>query len=455
MSHSKYPSFWPFPGGVENFVESLNKALAFIRNNKPSEEQMTKWFFASFPKVKKRGNIRGYISVTLRHSGLVVINRNGITLSEDGKKYLDKPDSKLLFKILDNNVLGFKEALTVLAEKPLNLDEFHKALMKELEPHGVKWTEAHGQPYWRVNWLRALGFVALSGHVFCITNSGRELLTELGISTTERRKETVVQPPPLETTPEIVEEICNELKATEHASSEPEKYEKAIAVALYFLGFDVQHRGEPGETDVIAMANLGEQKYTIILDGKTTAGEKIIDRHISWPTMEEHREQHKADYAIVVGPSFAGGDLLERAKMRYKVLLLETDVLTKLLKIHSKTPLTLTDLREIFSKVGLLRLEECDELEDKRRKYARQFELLSIILYKLEELQRRGDPTTIADLHWALEKKFDRDEIHESLGLLQHLGIIVKTEREEYIAMMNPEVAAAKLRIFAEAISHS
>jgi hypothetical protein len=454
MTVLKFKSFWPLPGGIENFVESLKKALTYIRNNKPTEEQLTKWFFDTFPDVTKERNVRSYINNTLKHSGLLIIDRTGITLSQDGNKYLEHPDNKFLFQTLDKNVLGFSEMLTLLGNKPCNLQELHKALIKELEPYHVQWTTAYGQPYWRVNWLRSMGFVTVRGHEFCLTDAGQNLLTELGVTVVKVRKEPKVKPCPEPTPESTAEKICTTLKSTEHASSEPEKYEEAIAEALSFLGFDVEHRGEAGETDVIAIANLGDEKYKIILDGKTTAGEKIIDRHISWPTMDEHREKHRAHYAVVVGPSFAGGDLLERAKMRYKVLCLETDTLIELLRIHSRTPLTLEDLKEVFSKVGLLRLEECTEFRDKKKKYEKQLELVPKLLNKLQELQNLGEPTTVGDLRWALEKKFSTDEIQQALSLLQLFGIVKKTEKEEYIAIMMPKVAAAKLEVLADTIRY-
>jgi len=454
VSKRKFQSFWPLPGGIENFVESLRKALTYIRDDKPTEEQLVRWFFDTFPDLKKEGNVRSYINNTLKHSGLLVIERTGITLSEDGRQYLEHRDNKFLFQTLDKNVLGFIETLTLLGNNSYTLQELHKALTKELESYHVRWTTAYGQPYWRVNWLRSMGFVTIRGHEFCLTDAGQKLLTELGVTVTKVPRLPEVKPPVEPTRESAVEKICIKLKTTEHASSEPEKYEGAIAEALSFLGFDVEHRGEPGETDVIATANLGDEKYKIILDGKTTAGEKIIDRHISWPTMDEHREKHRANYAAVVGPGFAGGDLLERAKTRYRVLCLETDTLIELLRIHSRTPLTLEDLKKVFNNVGLLRLEECTEFRDKRNEYEKQLELIHELLHKMQELQNLDEPTTAGDLRWALEKKFSTDEIQHALSLLQCFGIVKKTEKQEYTATMMPKVAAAKLEVLANAITY-
>lgn len=231
----------------------------------------------------------------------------------------------------------------------------------------------------------------------------------------------------------------------------PKRYEEAIKEAFEFLGFRSEHRGEPGETDVIAVANLGDGTYSIILDGKTTKGERIICRHISWPTMKEHRVKHNADYAVIVGPLFAGGDLLKRSKT-YEILLLQTETLIELLKIHSSTPLTLTDLKDAFGKVGLLRLEECSELMRRKQEYGRQLDLIPKILSKLQHLQSLSEPTTVNDLRWALEKKFSVDRISMALTLLQKLDMVQQNEKGEFIALVNPKVAAAKLKVFANAI---
>jgi hypothetical protein len=116
--------------------------------------------------------------------------------------------------------------------------------------------------------------------------------------------------------------------------------------------------------------------------------------------------------------------------------------------------MTLEDLKEIFSKVGLLKLEECTEFRDKKEQYEKQFELVPKLLNKLQELQNSDQPTTVVDLRWALEKKFSTDEIQQALSLLQLFGIVKKREKEEYVAIMMPEVAAAKLEVLADSVRY-
>jgi hypothetical protein len=155
---------------------------------------------------------------------------------------------------------------------------------------------------------------------------------------------------------------------------------------------------------------------------------------------------------VIVGADFAGGDLLERAR-RFNVALIDTETLIQLLKIHSRTPLALTDMKELFTSGGLLRLNEHPEFDVRKRNYENQLELIPEILKELEELQASGESTTVRDLRWALARKFTENEISVALDLLLRLDIVQKTENERYIAVMIPRTAAAKLRVLADAIT--
>ncbi len=399
---------------------------------------------------------KDYINYTVRHTGLVQLNGGRIELSEEGKSYLEGPNNTALFRILNENIIGFKETLIILHRKRCSLPELNGDLIKELHSYPLRWT-TNAQASWRVKWLQAMGFASFDSHQYGLTTAGEELLGELGGYVPETTPSMEKQEGPRSDLPSslregILENLCGRLKATEHASSEPWKYEQAIAGALTFLGFDVTHHGKSGDTDVLAIAQLGRERYTIILDGKTTGGERVIERQISWPSLEDHRELHQADYTVIVGPDFAGGDLLERARKKYKVGLLETGTLTDLLTIHSRTPLTLLDLRDVFCRVGPINLKECLSLQERKTEYEKQLEILPKIFSELQSLEKAGDTTTASDLRWALGKRFKIKEIQWVLDLLELLGMVKRTEKEEYLITMMPEVAAAKLKAIANSI---
>ena len=177
----------------------------------------------------------------------------------------------------------------------------------------------------------------------------------------------------------------------------------------------------------------------------------VIERQISWPTIRDHREKHGAKYSVIVGPAFAGGDLMRRAN-DFKTLLIDTKTLIKLLKIHSKTTISLIDFEEIFSKIGFLNLEDCNKMMRKKGEYERQLDLIPKILVNLQELQALNETTTIDALRWSLNRKYSNKEISHALELLRILEIVKISEREEYVAILNPDVAALKLQQLRNAI---
>lgn len=449
MLAEKYQSFWPLPGGVESYAETLLRISKFVHDSTPSEETLTKWLL-TFPNVTKEGNVRSYVNTVLLHSGLFARDRTGVRLTEDGEKYLEHPDNTFLFGVLEKNVVGFKAALQVIADNPCDIDTLHKRLVGELKGSGVHWTTAYGQPYWRASWLRSMGFVRLEGHEYILTDRGKELAQSLGRSTTTRteaRAQEMGEPlKQAEKTP--IEGACASLKAAERKIDDPGIFEDAIRESFRLLGFEAEHLGSPGETDVLATAPLGPEAFSVVLDAKTTSHDKVTERQISWPSLEEHRDKHKANYIAAVGPDFAGGDLLERAR-KYKVLLIQTDTLVQLLRMHEKVAFNLEELKEIFDKTGLLLLDDCPQLVAAREDHERRVILVSKLMKKLPQLQKEGDSTTISDIYWALNKEFDKDEIQETLSFLEMLDAVKHREDGNYIAAMNLNILSAKLETFA------
>lgn len=137
------------------------------------------------------------------------------------------------------------------------------------------------------------------------------------------------------------------LAATQRASARPSEFEAAVAAAFAFLGYDVEHVGGAGDTDVVIDAPLGVERYTAIIDAKSTAHGSVANAQINWLALDDHRKVHRADYVLVIGPAFAGGAVTRRAE-EHSVTLLTTDQLATVIRLHDETPLTLVELRTLF-----------------------------------------------------------------------------------------------------------
>lgn len=181
--------------------------------------------------------------------------------------------------------------------------------------------------------------------------------------------------------------IIKYLKERQFKSDSPTDFEEAIKDAFNFLGFEGEVIGGKGDTDVLLTANIGQESFKVNVDGKTSKSGKIIDRQIDWISLRDHKKKNKADFVVVVGPSFSGGNLEERAN-EYDVSLLKTEDLIKLVEAHSKFPFTLTELKDLFTGKGdrSFQLEDLLTQNLSRRSLLEQFR---VIIEEMQALQDR------------------------------------------------------------------
>ena len=150
------------------------------------------------------------------------------------------------------------------------------------------------------------------------------------------------------------------------------------------LGFDAQHVGGAGRTDILLNASVSAASYRVVVDAKSNKNGKIGDQNIDWNSLDDHRKAEGAHSAMVVAPDFSGGNLLKRAH-DYGVSLLTATVLVELLRLHRRTPFSLVDLRQIFetpSKTG----EAIEQLRQASQSTERRWALLRELIDVIEQL---------------------------------------------------------------------
>jgi hypothetical protein len=220
--------------------------------------------------------------------------------------------------------------------------------------------------------------------------------------------------------PAEVKSVVERLKQTQLKSDSPTEFEEAIRDAFSSIGFEAELIGGSGDTDVLLTANIGQESFKVNVDGKTSRSGKIIDRQIDWISLRDHRRKNKTDFVVVVGPSFSGGNLEERAN-EYDVSLLKTEHLMKLVEAHAKFPFTLTELRDLFTGRG----DRSSQLEDlltqnlSRRNLLEQFKVIIEEMHSLQDRLGYFTFDSLAGREKIEELEIEPDDIEYIISLLK------------------------------------
>ena len=253
------------------------------------------------------------------------------------------------------------------------------------------------------------------------------------------------------------ERIADELESAAVDSGSPARLEAAIAEALRFLGFEAKHIGGSGRADVVAYAELGVDRYTIVLDAKSAGQGRVMEGQIDWVTIQEHQRHERADLSCVVGPAFAAGRLPERAR-EYRTRLLAAKQLAEVVRLHAESPLNLAELRPLFSDAPDLETI-IRELRTAASERARRGRLLRRLLETIDNLNRAQPDAVLAKPDLLLGSMLaqpgepqgtTRAEIEAALNLLEATGILRHSNGEGYVSQTTTTGAEQILSALAE-----
>lgn len=134
--------------------------------------------------------------------------------------------------------------------------------------------------------------------------------------------------------------------------------EEALHRSFLALGFESVKMGGPGKPDGQATAVLGyrseddNMSYSFTYDAKSTSHEKIQAKTASLSTINKHKRDWSADYALVVAKEFAGSDdefstISDTAK-NDKVTVMRANDLIRLLLLSAPKQIGIGKLRDLF-----------------------------------------------------------------------------------------------------------
>lgn len=243
--------------------------------------------------------------------------------------------------------------------------------------------------------------------------------------------------------------LVHAARASEHSA----EFEIALADAFTFLGFRTEHRSGSGDTDVLAVAPLGEDAYAAVVDGKASRQGRIGNAQVDWYALERHKDRHGADHILVVAPGFSGGELTRDAERTGAALLTASD-LAEVLHLHAAAPFTLPALRDLFRYPGKPDLP-LGRMREHMKETRRLHQLLPDILEAVEEAYQYElyDPVNADGLLLPLASRrrgraYTRDEVVAALELLcvPQLGILRRVGDGRYVLQMPKQTLARRLR---------
>lgn len=155
------------------------------------------------------------------------------------------------------------------------------------------------------------------------------------------------------------------LRLLDHAANSPSDLEIATGAVFQTLGFEYQRAGgnAPGP-DGTLYAQLGRHKdrladYKVVYDAKQTSAPSVPADKIIFANLTRFLEQSQADYGFFIARGYQGEEK-EDSVINFnlnqaddtRLTLLKISHLKRLVTLHYKHGVTLTDVRSLFSKAG-------------------------------------------------------------------------------------------------------
>ncbi len=452
------------PGGYSGYGRSLRDICFHVVSERPLPSDLATWIAIHFeisagnPKVS-----------FLKKAGVLEFepDTDRVRLSEYASRWYMGCHDGILIGLLHSRLQFFGEMLAVLSEGPRSIEE----LRQTAKQYDLNW-DSSGEVNRRRGWLESAKLIQpVEKNRLALTDAGHDLLAKLIVhspdsqpnplthrlprepapESTSTPKTTRACPPsepdnsPTDREPSPAEVLAKEIREASTDSKNPDRLEIAIRDAFRFLGFDAEKLGGSGKTDVLVKAPLGsDDSYSVTIDAKTVGAGSLGDGQVDWVTLDDHRKQHNADYAMLIGPNPSGSRLMNRAVDK-SVAVLSTEQLADLCIQHASAPLGLETYRALFDTGGAVNMAT---IEIAAQDLIRLRDLAAELCAKLTESTGAFGSLTAPQLMVMLDKPSSAQEIQQVLDTLASplVGAIQGTADKGYALASAPRVIQQRLQ---------
>jgi HJR/Mrr/RecB family endonuclease len=153
IDSEKSRSIWPLPGGIDSYVETLNKLLETIKQGITDKKGLISWVLKNFENVKSEKTTWGYINVP-KNMGLIYFRDGICNLTDAGEKYFQTKDLNFLYDTISKNILAFDDIYQFLktVDEPQSQEQILEYLKENFD---IEWS-TFAQVNFRLLWLENL-----------------------------------------------------------------------------------------------------------------------------------------------------------------------------------------------------------------------------------------------------------------------------------------------------------
>lgn len=386
----------------------------------------------------------------LRHMGLIEqVAFNVFAPTADAQWLTDVGNEQVLVAFLHSRYSFFGEILKVIDEPSTTTNLTTKA--KERFGYAQA---SNGEIRLRLGFLQDAGLVErVDWQRFRVTAVGKAFVELLSLQKESVAAEAQVEDPvpdQEDSQTSSIGDIIRDLQEYGKDGSESKAFEEAIARAFRFLGFHAEHLGGPGRTDVLAVAQLAPgDSYRVIIDAKSSGSGIVAESSVKFDALRDHKRKHKAEYAVIIGPDFA--TRLKDWAVENGVVMLQVDDLVSALKRHALNPISLRDMRDVFSRPDAHRDEIADQYGASEQRSLLIGKVLALALQEAVD----NDPIasgfiSVENIIYALRKEVTPrptvDSVRECLDFLSSpLVAALEESKGRYKLADSPHNAALRL----------
>ena len=447
-------SVHPLPGGYDGYLDTLQVLLDALVDQRPA--------VSDFPQVIKMlyavtDNRAQLMASFLRKITVVVESRGVAEPSAWAREWRDTGRHEVIIGLLHSRV-RFVGELLAETRQPRTVSQL---LEIANERYGMSWS-TQAQIARRRGWLQSAGYLTVDeDQRLLMTPAGEAFLTLVAVEPPVVAEDDTL-PPSGRPLPTPVEEpatrpddelsqLLTELDASATDSADPDRFERAVAAAFSFLGFESAWLGGSGKTDVMLDAQLaGDESYRVIVDCKTSARGSVSDHQIDWITLQEHREKHNADFVAVVAPEPSGTRLFDRAAS-HEVTIIASEQLAELCRQHSAAPLGFASYRKLFEGAGAL---DAEVISEDAEEWLRVTNLASNVLGIAREQATRFGRLTARDLYLIIASSETSDgaitieDVQQVLAAMSSplVGLVDGDPTSGYAVTTSPGVVGRRFR---------